>query len=65
MLYLFKDKSKCFNRYAKKRRRNKENETDVRSCKESRYIYVASLNVFSFVPNVKVLLKLICVLFFL
>jgi len=29
MLYLFKDKSKCINIYAKKRRRDKEDETDV------------------------------------
>jgi hypothetical protein len=57
MLYLFKDKSKCVNRYAKKRRRNKENASDVQCSKTRGVIYVASV-------KVKYLLKLIIVLLF-
>ena len=52
MLYLFKDKSKCVNRYAKKRRRNKENATNVRGSKKQCTLYVSDV-------NVKLLLKFV------
>jgi hypothetical protein len=52
MLYLFNDKSKRIDSYAEKRRRDKENATNVRGSKKQCDLYVS-------VVNVKFLLKFV------